>query len=130
MAILESIRIDKWLWAARFHKTRAQAAEAIRGGKVHLNGARVKPSKEVRLGDELVITLHEYTWEVTVAGLNQYRRPAPEAKLLYHESEASQEKRQAVMEERKIMNASFGWSNQRKPNKRQRRKIVSFKKQY
>lgn len=130
MSELESQRLDKWLWAARFYKTRGLAAEAIRGGKVHLNGVRVKPSKEIRPGDVLVISQHECTWEVTVEALNQYRRPATEARQMYTESQASMEKRQAVMEERKIMNASFGWSNQGKPNKKQRRKIVNFKKQY
>jgi len=130
MDTLSAQRLDKWLWAARFYKTRSLAAEAIRGGKVHLNSTRVKPSKEIHPGDVLVISQHEYTWEVTVMGLNNYRRPATEARQLYEESEASLEKRQVAKEERRIMNASFGGVNQGKPNKKQRRKIVHFKKQY
>src|SRR5947208_3190063 len=86
---VEGVRLDKWLWAARLVKTRGLAAEAIAGGRVHLNGARAKPSKEVRSGDRLEITVGQVRREVLVRGVAERRGPAREAQLLYEETPES-----------------------------------------
>jgi ribosome-associated heat shock protein Hsp15 len=95
-------RIDKWLWAARFFKTRSLAAAAVDGGRVKWNGQSVKPARELKPGDELDIVAGELRWTVIVRGLNGQRRPAPEARLLYEESAESAARRQRVEEIRKL----------------------------
>ena len=119
-----SQRLDKWLWAARFFKTRPLAVEAINGGHVHVNEERVKPSRNVRPGDQILITKGFESWMVTVRGLNEQRRPAPEARLLYEESAHHREQREAIMEERRLHGVNMPV---RKPNKRERRLIDQFK---
>ena len=99
------LRLDTWLWAARLFKTRSLAAEAAAGGKVHLNGARVKPAKTVRPGDELRVRRGEHEIVVIVQGLASQRRPAPEAAALYAETAESQEARARHAATRK---AAFG----------------------
>ncbi|MDH5711266.1 MAG: S4 domain-containing protein [Gammaproteobacteria bacterium] len=121
----ESIRIDKWLWAARFFKTRALAAEAVSGGKVHLNDNRVKPGREVKAGDSLTIHRDGYTYKVTVLGINKQRRPASEAQLLYEESAESVAARQEQAEIQRLASA-MRQGPDRRPNKRERRHIVKF----
>lgn len=123
--VLTKQRLDTWLWAARFFKTRRLATEAISGGKVHLNGQRTKPSKDVRIGDELQISKMGYCWEINILGLNAKRRPAKEATLLYNEKEESFNRRQALIALNKDMNASAPQSE--RPNKKQRRQIHRFK---
>lgn len=98
----ERLRLDKWLWAARFFKTRSLAAEAIAGGKVKLNGATAKPAREVGAGDRLDIQAHEQLWSVVVQGINVQRRPAPEARLLYQETLESAARRAEVAELRQL----------------------------
>ncbi|HED32940.1 MAG TPA: RNA-binding protein [Gammaproteobacteria bacterium] len=122
-------RLDKWLWAARFFKTRKLAAEAVSGGKVHLNGDRVKPSRNIKVGDELKITRGQFEHQLSVEGLNKQRRPADEARLLYIESQQSIEKRQSLAESLKILNANRPHTEKR-PDKKQRREIVRFKQDY
>ena len=122
-----SQRIDKWLWAARFFKTRALAVEAINGGHVHVNDERVKPARNVRPGDTIRITKGFETWVVTVKGVNEQRRPAPEARLLYEESDYHREQREAVIEERRLHGVNI---KVRKPDKRQRRLIDQFKQNW
>ncbi len=95
-------RLDKWLWAARFYKTRSLAADAIDGGKVRWNTQTVKPAREVKPGDELEISAGEIRWTVIVRGLNHQRRPAPEARLLYEETAESAERRLRLEEIRRI----------------------------
>lgn len=119
------MRIDKWLWAARFFKTRALATEAVSGGKVHLNGNRVKPGREVKSGDSLTIHRGGFTFEITVLGINKQRRPAKEAQLLFEESEASIAARQEQAENQRLANSGQSFSDHR-PNKRERRHIVRF----
>ena len=95
-------RLDKWLWAARFFKTRSLATDAIDGGKIKLNGAHAKPAKEIAAGDRLDITAHEQQWTVIVRGLNTHRRPAPEARQLYEETPESATQREHSAELKRL----------------------------
>lgn len=122
---LEKLRLDKWLWAARFFKTRSVAADAIDGGKVKLNGHTVKPAREVKAGDTLDLTIGEAHWTVIVRGINEYRRPAPEARQLYEETVASRSAREAAAELRTLAPAP-GADLKSRPTKRDRRKIERF----
>lgn len=116
-------RIDKWLWMARFYKSRALALEAIKGGHVHIDGTRVKPSRPVSIGDVIGITRGLYRWEITVDALATRRGPAAEAKLLYHESEQSQAEREVKRLHYKM---SAPIAPAKKPDKRGRNKIIRF----
>lgn len=120
------VRLDKWLWAARFFKTRSLAKQAIEGGKVHYNGARSKVSKEVEIGARLSIRQGWDEIEVDVVALSDQRGGAPQARLLYAETETSRERRERVTAERKAAAASQPVSPER-PNKKQRRMIHRFK---
>jgi ribosome-associated heat shock protein Hsp15 len=95
-------RIDKWLWAARFFKTRSLAAAAVDGGKVKWNGQQVKPARDLQPGDELEIVAGEVRWTVIVQGLNAQRRPAAEARLLYEETADSTARRARQQELRRL----------------------------
>ncbi|MDD2737794.1 MAG: S4 domain-containing protein [Methylomonas lenta] len=128
MAEINEIRIDKWLWAARFFKTRSLAADAVNGGKVHVNGQRCKPGKDIKIGDVITVSINQYRWEIVVNDLNKQRRPAKEAALLYQEDEASSIKRQQQIELYKQQQALQHPSEREiKPNKKQRRQIHRFK---
>ncbi len=122
---LERLRLDKWLWAARFFKTRGLAADAIDGGKVKLNGHAAKPAKEVKAGDTLDLTIGDAQWTVVVRALNEYRRPAPEAQLLYEESAESRERRSRAAEARALAPPP-GADLRGRPTKRDRRRIQRF----
>jgi ribosome-associated heat shock protein Hsp15 len=124
----ESMRLDKWLWAARFFKTRALATEAINGGKIHLNGQRAKPGKDIGIGARLAISKDQYTWDITVTALKAQRRPATEAALLYEETPESQAKRQAEVERRKA-DRELGVQPDQRPDKKDRRVIHRFKRE-
>ena len=97
----DRLRIDKWLWAARFFKTRSLAAQAVDGGRVRLNGVRVKPAKEVRPGDELTVHIGELEWVIDVRALSARRGPAPAARQLYEERAESAARRQAAIDVQK-----------------------------
>ncbi|WP_295878369.1 S4 domain-containing protein [uncultured Thiohalocapsa sp.] len=118
-------RLDKWLWAARFFKTRPLAVEAINGGKVQVDGQRVKPGRSIRPGTRLTIHKGELEWRIEVQALSKQRRPAAEAALLYIEDEASRVKRQEQVRERR--EAGHAPAPERgRPTKRDRRRIGEF----
>lgn len=119
------LRIDKWLWAARFFKTRALAVDAIECGKVLLDEARVKPAKAIGVGDTLSIRLGPYLFEVEVLGLSDKRGPAPQAQKLYRETEAGRLKREALAAEIKAQPKPSELKG--RPTKRDRREIERFK---
>jgi len=119
------VRIDKWLWAARFFKTRSLAARAVSGGHVHLNGSRIKPARLVRVGDELVIRRGEVEFSIRILALADRRGPAKVARTLYEESEASIAAREAAREERRLIRAAAVRPAKR-PDKRDRRRIREF----
>ena len=121
-------RIDKWLWAARFFKTRSLAQDAVENGRVRLNGDRVKSSREVRVGDTLVIQVGEFTWTVSVLGLSDRRGPAPVARQLYCETADSQAARLKQIETRQWV-ADPGSAIKGRPTKRDRRLIHRFREQ-
>lgn len=120
------MRIDKWLWVARFFKTRALATKAINGGKVQLEGGRVKPSRQLKTGDSLVIRKGPYQFEIRVEGLSAQRRPAAEARDLYSESGASADERHALYAQRKLEGHDVR-QRARRPDKRTRRLIHAFR---
>jgi len=119
------LRIDKWLWAARFFKTRGLAAEAVNGGKVHVNGHRVKPARSVRAGDQVQVQRAQESMQVIVQGISDKRGPAKEACKLYAETEESISKREEMALQRKL-HAQMHPHDERKPGKRDRRHIIRF----
>ncbi len=123
------IRVDKWLWCSRFFKTRPLATEAVNGGKVHLNGHRVKAGKAVKAGDVLSIQKDSDLYEITIKAILKTRRPAKEACLTYEESEKSRIKREKEQAMKKLASATRPVP-QRKPDKRQREQLRNFKNQY
>jgi ribosome-associated heat shock protein Hsp15 len=116
-------RLDKWLWCARFYKTRSLATAAINGGKVHLNAERVKPAHRVRIGDRLSLSLQGVVAEFEVKGLPERRGPAPEAQTHYLETRASAERRALLREQQKLAQLSRPRPDSR-PDKRDRRRLV------
>jgi ribosome-associated heat shock protein Hsp15 len=124
---MSKVRLDKWLWAARFFKTRAKAKEAIDGGKVHIDGGRSRPSKELKVGE--IIQLRQ-GWDektVIVKALSEQRRGATEAALLYEETAESIEKRLEIAEQRKAAGQQVFTPG--RPTKKDRRQIHRFKEQ-
>lgn len=121
------VRIDKWLWAARFFKTRGKAREAIAGGKVHLNGARVKPGRPVKPGDRLRIQRHLEEFSITVREVTDRRGPPAEARALWLEDDDSRLRREAEAERRALHNATHA-GRERRPDKRDRRRIIRFRR--
>lgn len=122
----QDIRLDKWLWAARFYKTRALAREMIEGGKVHYNGQRSKPSKIVELNGMLTLRQGNDERTVVIKGITEQRRPAEEAVMLYEETAESIEKREKMAQARKL-NALTMPHPDRRPDKKERRDLMKFK---
>jgi ribosome-associated heat shock protein Hsp15 len=120
------VRLDKWLWAARFFKTRALAAQAVQGGKVQLNGDRPKRARSLQIGDEVRVRLGPYEHVVAVRALSGRRGPASQAAGLYEETEASRTKREAVASQLKSLHAVFG-PDKGRPSKKDRREIERLK---
>lgn len=123
---MDSVRIDKWLWAARFFKTRAMAARACEMGRVQSNGLRAKPARDVHAGDRLRVENEGGIFEIEVLELSGMRGPAAVAQKLYRETEASREARLKAAEERKAMQ-EFAPLPERRPSKRDRRRIIRFR---
>jgi ribosome-associated heat shock protein Hsp15 len=124
----EPVRIDKWLWAARFFKTRGKAREAITGGKVHLNGRRVKPGRALKPGDRLRIQRELEEFSITVSVVSDRRGPASEARKLWTEDEDSRQRREARSEERALDRTARA-TRERRPDKRQRRRLIRFRQE-
>jgi ribosome-associated heat shock protein Hsp15 len=123
---MTSVRMDKWLWAARFFKTRSLAARACELGRIQSNGQPAKPSREVRIEDMLRVTNEGGDFEIEVLLLSEVRGPASVAQTLYRETEASRELRQKVAAERKAMK-QFEELHAGRPSKRDRRRIIQFR---
>lgn len=121
-----SIRIDKWLWAARFFKTRSAAQQAVEGGKVKWNGERVKPARELKVGDELAIHIGAYEWVIRVVQLSDKRGPATVARTLYEEDEASHAARVEQVAMRRVAGAP-GADREGRPTKRERRQLERWR---
>ncbi|OOF80123.1 ribosome-associated heat shock protein Hsp15 [Rodentibacter caecimuris] len=124
----KDVRLDKWLWAARFYKTRSIAKAMIEGGKVHYNGQRAKVSKIVEIGAILKLRQGNEEKEVEILALNDQRRGAPEAQLLYRETDQSVKKREEMTWARKNNALSMPHPD-RRPNKKERRDLLKFKQQ-
>ena len=124
---MDAVRIDKWLWAARFYKTRSAATDAVLGGRVHLNDARVKPSKEVRAGDTIEVRIGQLEWTVVVREISARRGPASVAATLYEETPASaaaRERRVAELRLSRPLGADLG----ARPTKQDRRRLEDFRR--
>jgi ribosome-associated heat shock protein Hsp15 len=117
------VRLDRWLWAARFFKTRGMAQAAVAGGHVHVNGRRAKPAYAVRRGDKMAITRGEDRIEVRVMGLAERRGPAKEAQALYEETEASRAAREQMRLHRAAVRSA---APAHRPDKRDRRRLIRF----
>ena len=120
-----NVRLDKWLWAARFFKTRGLAADAVSGGKVHVNGVRVKPARAIKTGDQVVIRRGPYEWRVVVRLLETQRGPATQAVLLYEETGESKRQREQLAGELRVR-ASPQSGMTGRPSKKERRDMLRF----
>jgi ribosome-associated heat shock protein Hsp15 len=125
---VETVRVDKWLWAARFFKTRALATEAVLGGHVQVNGVRVKPAKDVRAGDALTIRIGTVEWTVDVRGIAERRGPANVAQALYEERPESRAARERHAAERRLANP-LGSDLGARPTKQDRRRLEALRRQ-
>ncbi len=118
----DKVRLDRWLWAARFFKTRALAAAAVAGGKVQVNGSRAKPAKPVQVGDNLRVRLGPYDWIITVSAVTERRGSARDAQLLYDESPEGRAARERLAEVHKIAPTPT-YQGKGRPTKKDRRKL-------
>jgi ribosome-associated heat shock protein Hsp15 len=123
----DKVRIDKWLWASRFFKTRGKARTAIMGGKVHLNDKRVKPGRILSIDDRLQIQRGEEAFSITVVQLSDRRGPAIQAQQLYREDEESRLRRETESEQRALLRAARA-GRERRPDKKQRRTLIKFRR--
>ena len=123
----DRVRLDKWLWAARFFKTRALAVEAIAGGKVTMRGDRVKPARPLQVGETLTIRLGPYEHVVEVRGLSERRGPAATAATLYDETPESRAAREKLSEQLRMAPAAFVYEDKGRPTKRDRRELDRFR---
>jgi len=121
----DAVRLDKWLWATRFFKTRGKAQQAIKGGKVEINDASPKASRLVRCGDRLEITKGEMRFEIVVDEIGEKRVSAPLAQAMYTETDASRKARERQVEQRRLKGAA-GEAPARRPDKRERRRLRAF----
>ena len=124
---MDAVRIDKWLWAARFYKTRGLATESVLGGHVQLNGARVKPAKEVRVGDRVLVRIGTFEWDVEVLALSDKRGSASVAATLYAESEESKAAREQQRLQRRLAQP-IGSDLGARPTKQDRRRLDALRR--
>lgn len=123
---MDSVRLDKWLWAARFFKTRSLATEAVAGGKVDVNGDRAKPAKAIKPGDEVRLRVGPYEHILIVRELGERRGPASVAAALYEETEASRAGRERLAAQLRIAPAGFVYEEKGRPTKKDRRDLARF----
>ena len=121
-----SVRLDKWLWAARFFKTRSHATEAVSGGKVEVNGERAKPAKAINPGDEIRVRLAPYEHVLIVRQLGERRGPAAVAQTLYEETASSREARERLAAQLKVAPPAFVFEDKGRPTKKDRRDLARF----
>ena len=122
----DRVRLDKWLWAARFYKTRSLATDAVGGGKVQVNGERAKPAKAVKVGDEVRLRLGPYEHVLLIRGLSERRGPAAVAQALYEETPASRAARDKLSADLKMAPAPFVYEDKGRPTKKDRRALSEF----
>ena len=122
----DRVRLDKWLWAARFFKTRSLATEAVSGGKVEVNGERAKPAKAIRPGDEIRLRLGPYEHILIVRDLAERRGPAAVAQTLYQETDASRQARERLAEQLRLAPGGFVYEEKGRPTKKDRRELTRF----
>ena len=122
----DRVRLDKWLWAARFFKTRSLATEAVSGGKVEVNGERAKPAKAIRPGDEIRLRLGPYEHILIVRDLAERRGPAAVAQTLYQETDASRQARERLAEQLRLAPGGFVYEEKGRPTKKNRRELSRF----
>lgn len=122
----DRVRLDKWLWAARFFKTRSLATEAVAGGKVEVNGERAKPAKAIKPGDEVRVRLGPYEHTLMVRALSERRGPASVAQTLYEETAASRDARDRLAAQLKLAPAAFVYEEKGRPTKKDRRELSRF----
>ncbi len=120
---MDNVRIDKWLWAARFFKTRSLATDAVDTGRVRVGGERIKPARAVKIGEKIIVDNGAEVWEIVVLGISDKRGAAPVARLLYEETNASVTKRESDQEARKLYREP-GTTIKGRPTKRDRRAIA------
>jgi ribosome-associated heat shock protein Hsp15 len=128
VSVAEPVRLDKWVWAARFFKTRALAAEAVAGGRVEVGGHRVKPGRDVKIGDVVRVRIGPYVHVVTVRALSGRRGPAVEAAKLYEEDPASRAEREKLREQHRLAAQAFAYG-EGKPSKKERRALEELRGQ-
>ena len=119
----ERVRVDRWLWAARFYKTRSLATAAVNGGKVEVNGERAKPARLIRLGDAVSVRQPPFEWQLLVRGLAERRGPASVAQGLYEETAESRAARQRLQEQLRVVQPLFVYEEKGRPTKKDRRMI-------
>jgi ribosome-associated heat shock protein Hsp15 len=122
----DRVRLDKWLWAARFFKTRSLATEAVAGGKIEVNGERAKPAKGIKPGDEVRVRLGPYEHTLIIRALSERRGPASVAQTLYEETAASREARQRLAAQLKLAPTAFVYEEKGRPTKKDRRELSRF----
>ncbi|HET7372234.1 MAG TPA: RNA-binding S4 domain-containing protein [Gemmatimonadaceae bacterium] len=122
----DRVRLDKWLWAARFFKTRSLATEAVAGGKVEVNGEHAKPAKAIKPGDEVRVRLGPYEHTLMVRALSERRGPASVAQTLYEETAGSRDARERLAAQLKLAPAAFVYEEKGRPTKKDRRELSRF----
>lgn len=125
--VLEKVRLDRWLWAARLYKTRSLAAQAIEGGKIQVNGDRAKRSKLLQIGDQVRVRRGPFEYQLVVRALSEHRGPAAQAATLYQESDASRQRRETLMAQLRMARVPT-YEGKGRPTKRDRRRLEKLRR--